>query len=410
MISKCLERLLDRHFLFGDDDLERVILHSDMNNYFATVVEKFDSKLRNIPFAVCGDPEMRHSIVMSKNNLAKKAGVLTGISYHQAKEICPELGYVKADYQKYLAETKFARKIYQKYTDTIIPYGLDESWIDLTDTGVSMSDGNQIADLIRLEIMYTQGLSASVGVSDNLIFAKLGSDFKKPNATTMITRDNYKQVLWPLPASDLLFVGGQRKKALSKIGIHTIGDIATAEPETLKKLLGKVGYDLWQFANGDDRSFKPGNDKIGSIGNTITPPEDLHTIEDASTILYLIVHSICTRLKKHNMKAYCISISTKDNQFNTITRQCSVSNPTDSVNFIFNQAYALFQRHYSFINPLRSVGVRVDNLISGDYEQFSLFEKEETKICVDIDERIQKLTSRFGKLNVEKTATSKEWS
>jgi hypothetical protein len=150
--------------------------------------------------------------------------------------------------------------------------------------------------------------------------------------------------------------------------------------------------------------------KIGSIGNTITPPEDLRTIEDASAIIYLIVNSICTRLKKHNMKACCISISTKDNQFNTLSRQCRVSDPTDSMNFIFNRAYALFQRHYSFINPLRSVGVRVDNLVSGDYEQYTLFETEETKICVDIDERIQKLTSRFGKLNVEKTSTSKEWS
>ncbi|MDD2418331.1 MAG: DNA polymerase IV [Oscillospiraceae bacterium] len=385
-----------------------MILHCDMNNYFATVEEKFDSKLRIVPFAVCGDPEMRHSIVMAKNNLAKKAGVITGISFHQAKEICPGLGYVKADYHKYLAETKFARKIYKKYTDTIIPYGLDESWIDLTETGVSLNDGKQIADIIRLEIMYTQGLSASVGVSDNLIFAKLGSDYKKPNATTMITRENYKQVLWPLPASDLLFVGGQRKKVLSKIGIHTIGDIALAEPQTLNKLLGKVGYDLWQFANGDDRSFKPDNDKIGSIGNTITPPEDLHTPEEVSAILYLIATSISTRLNRHNLKACCISITTKDNRFNTITRQCSVSDPTNSVNIIFNQAYALFQRNYRFYYPLRSVGVRVNNLVSGDYLQFSLF-KEEANICVDIDERIKKLTARFGRLSLEKTSTSKEW-
>ncbi len=388
--------------------MERVILHCDMNNYFATVEEKFDPKLRNIPFAVCGDPEMRHSIVLAKNNLAKKAGVLTGISFHQAKEICPGLGYVKADYQKYLAETKFSRKIYKKYTDTIIPYGLDESWIDLTETGVSMSDGKQIADIIRLEIMYTQRLSASVGVSDNLIFAKLGSDYKKPNATTLISKDNYKQVLWPLPASDLLFVGGQRKKLLSKIGIRTIGDIATAEPEILKKLLGNVGCDLWRYANGDDRSFTPVNDKIGSIGNTITPPEDLHSIDEVSAILYLIVNSICTRLKKHDMKAYCISISAMDNRFCTITRQCSLDQPSDSVNLIFNQAYALFQRSYRFYYPLRSLGVRVSNLISGDYRQLSLFE-EDTKICVDIDKRIQKLTSRFGELNPEKTATSKEW-
>lgn len=388
--------------------MERVILHCDMNNYFASVEEKFDPTLRKVPFAVCGDPEMRHNIVMAKNNLAKRAGVITGLSYRQAKEICPDLGFVKANMPRYLEETKVARKTYLKYTDTIIPYGMDESWIDLTETGVTMDQGRQIADLIRLEIMYTQGLSASVGVSDNLIFSKLGSDYKKPNATTVISKMNYRQLVWPLPASDLLFVGQKRKKVLEKIGVHTIGDIAQADPDALKRLLGKVGYDIWNFANGDDRSFHPENNKIGSIGNTITPPEDLRSNEDASAIIYLIVNSICARLRKHQMKAYCISISMKDNQFNTLTRQCSTSYPTDNINFIFNQAFALFLRHYTWEHPLRSVGVRVDNLITREYEQLSLFETDECEICVDIDERVKILTSRLGKLNLEKSAMSEE--
>lgn len=389
--------------------MERVILHCDMNNYFASVEEKFDPLLRKVPFAVCGDPEMRHNIVMAKNNLAKRAGIITGLSYAQAKEICPNLGYVKANMPLYLEEAKVARKTYLKYTDTIIPYGMDESWIDLTETGVTMDQGRQIADLIRLEIMYTQGLSASVGVSDNLIFSKLGSDYKKPNATTVITKMNYRQLVWPLPASDLLFVGQKRKKVLEKIGIHTIGDIAGANRDRLKSLLGKVGYDIWHFANGDDRSFHPENEKIGSIGNTITPPEDLRSNEDASAIIYLIVNSICARLRKHQMKAYCVSISMKDNQFNTLTRQCSTSYPTDNVNFIFNQAFALFQRHYTWEHPLRSVGVRVDNLITREYEQLTLFEADRCDICVNIDERVKILSSRLGKLNVEKSATIKEW-
>jgi len=389
--------------------MERVILHCDMNNYFASVEEKFNPALRKVPFAVCGDPEMRHNIVMAKNSLAKKAGVITGLSYYQAKEICPGLGFVKANMPRYLEETKEARKTYLKYTDTIIPYGMDESWIDLTETGVTMDQGRQIADLIRLEIMYTQGLSASVGVSDNLIFSKLGSDYKKPNATTVITKMNYRQLVWPLHASDLLFVGQKRKKVLEKIGVHTIGDIAQSDPENLKRLLGKVGYDIWGFANGDDHSFHPENDKIGSIGNTITPPEDLRSNEDASAIIYLIVNSICARLRKHHMKAYCISVSMKDNQFNSLTRQCSTSYPTDNINFIFNQAFALFLHHYKWEHPLRSVGVRVDNLITREYEQLTLFETDECEICVNIDERVKVLTSRLGKLNVEKSATMKEW-
>lgn len=395
--------------LFGADRMERVILHCDMNNFFATVEEKYDPALRRVPFAVCGDPEMRHNIVMAKNSLAKRAGIITGLSYHQATEICPGLGFVKANMPRYLKETKTSRQTYLKYTDTIIPYGLDEAWIDLTETGASIDEGRQIADLIRLEIMYAQGLSASVGVSDNLIFSKLGSDYRKPNATTVITKTNYRQLVWPLPASDLLFVGEKRKKVLASIGINTIGDIAQANQKVLERLLGKVGYDIWCFANGDDRNFHPENDRIQSVGNTLTPPEDLHSNEDVSAIIYLIVNSICERLHKHHLKAYCISVSLKDNQFNSMTRQCSMSYPTDSIKVIFNRAFHLFLRHYTWANPLRSVGVRVNNLVTREFEQLSLFEMDECEICVDIDGRVQKLTSRLGKLSFEKTAMTKDW-
>jgi DNA polymerase-4 len=346
---------------------------------------------------------------MAKNNLAKKAGVLTGISYYQAKQICPELGYIKADYPKYLKETKFARTIYLKYTDTIIPYGMDESWVDLTETGVTMNEARQIADLIRLEIMYTQGLSASVGVSDNYIYSKLGSDYKKPNATTVISRDNYKQIAWPLPASDLLFVGKERNKKLLSYGIRTIGDIATSDPQKLGKLLGKIGYDLWQFANGDDRSFHPENDEIGSVGNTITPPDNLHNNEEVSAILYLLANSICARLKKHDLKACCVSICMKDDQFNQIIRQCSMKYPTDHVNLIFNKAFDLFTKHYKWEHPLRSVGVRVDNLHTCEYEQLTLWGDDDCEIRIDIDSHVKALMSRFDHLNVEKTSTTKDW-
>lgn len=380
-----------------------------MNNYFASVEEKSNPDLKKIPFAVCGDPEMRHSIVMSKNALAKKAGVITGISYFQAKKICPKLGYVRADYQKYLRETKFARNIYLKYTDTVVPYGMDEAWIDLTQTGVNLNEARQIADLIRLEIMYTQGLSASVGVSDNYIFSKLGSDYKKPNATTVISRENYRQVAWPLPASELLFVGKERYKKLLSAGVRTIGDIAACDPKMLLGLFGKAGYDLWRFSNGDDRGFKPGNDEIGSIGNTITPPQDLHNNEEAGAILFLLAHSVCARLKKHGLKACRISICIKDSRFNIITRQCSVKHPTDSVNLIFNKAFELFAKHCKWENPLRSVGVRVDNLHNGDYEQLTFFSDDDCEISMDIDSRVKALTSKFKNLKMEKTAATKDW-
>ena len=172
---------------------------------------------------------------------------------------------------------------------------------------------------------------------------------------------------------------------------------------------GKVGYDIWCFANGDDRNFHPENDIIKSIGNTITPPEDLHSTEDTSAIIYLIVEAICKRLRKHNMKAGSVSINLKDNHFNIITRQCTLSYPTDSMNLIFNRAFSLFLRYYPWVNPLRSVGVRVGNLVTQEFEQMVLFETDECEICVDIDERVRNLIARFGKLSFEKTAMTKEW-
>ena len=381
-----------------------------MNNYFAAVEEKYDPALKKIPFAVCGNPEMRHSIVMSKNGLAKDAGVITGLSYAQAKKVCPGLGYVRADYHKYLRETRLAREIYLKYTDTVVPYGLDEAWVDLTETGASVSDARQIADLIRIEIMYSMGLSASVGVSDNYIFSKLGSDMRKPNATTVISRDDFKRLVWPLPAKDLLFVGKQTAYKLAGVGIFTIGDIARSTPDILSRLLGKVGFNLWHFAHGDDRGFKPDNDSIKSIGNTITAPADLVDNREAGATIFLLVSSVCARLKKHRMKAMCVSVSMKDCKFNQKIRQITFRAPSDNVNFIFNQAYELFTRHYKWERPLRSVGVRADHLYIVKWEQLSLFGETSPAISVDIDARVRELTAKFGRINMEKTATSKDWT
>ena len=386
--------------------MERVILHCDCDNYFASVEEKHRPALKYKPFAVCGDPAMRHSIVMAKNALAKKAGVRTGLSYAQARQICPGLGYIIADMPKYLIETKAIREVYLKYSDKIVPYGMDESWIDLTETCVSMKEAEQIADIIRIEIMYSLGLSASVGVSFNYIFSKIGSDLNKPNGTTVITRENYKQTVWALPACELLFVGNSRQKALAGAGIRTVGDIARSDPERMIKLLGKVGYDLWSFANGDDRHFDPSIDKIGSIGNTITTPEDLYNDKEVSAVIYLLVNAIVTRLRKHNLKTKCVSICTRDNKFEKVIRQSTLSHFTDKTNIIFNQAFELFKRNYMWKRPLRSIGVRVDNL--DEHDQISLFDND-CELSIDINSRVKALTQRFGKLKFEKAATTREW-
>jgi DNA polymerase-4 len=345
---------------------------------------------------------MRHSIVMAKNGLAKAAGVITGISYYQARKICPGLSYVSADYFRYLEDAKRAREVYLKYTDTILPYGMDESWIVLPD-GTPEDEARQIADLIRVEVKYSMGLSASVGVSFNYVFSKLGSDYKKPDATTVITRDNYRDVVWPLPASDLLFVGAKRSRILMNAGIRTIGDLAAASPAVLTRLLGKVGNDLVMFANGDDRRFNPVTEAIGSIGNAITPPEDLRSNEDASAIIYLLASSVASRLRRHGLKAGSIGIHTRDSAFKKVIRQTKLPVASSSVNYLFNHAYALFIKHYPWEKALRSVGVRADNLESN--EQLAICEMDSVRLDFDVERRIRSLQRRYGRLDVERTAT-----
>ena len=383
----------------------RVIIHCDGDNYYAAIEEKHNPSLKNVPIAVCGDPAMRHSIVMSRNKLAKRAGVISGISFHQAKQICPGLVYITADKSKYLAETLIIRDIFNKYSDTVIPYSLDESWIDLGP--VSYREGAQIAELIRIEIKYALGLSASLGVSFNYVFSKIGSDYQKPDSVTIITQDNYKEIVWALPVSRLLFVGEYRENILQNAGIITVGDIAKADPMYMNRLLGKVGLDLQRFANGDDRSFNPAYDRIRSLGSTLTPPADLRSVEDVSAILYMLTTAVCARLKKHRLKTYRISVHWRDSDFNKTIRQLSFKISTDNVNYIFNHAYDLFNKIYKWKRPLRSLGLRAVGL--DRMEQLTLLPYDEVELCIDIDSRLKKLISKFGHLKVEESAMTKDW-
>jgi len=378
-----------------------------MDRFYCAVEEKHNPRLKPIPFAVCGDPAMRHSIVMSANNIARQYGVRAGLRFADARKLCPSLKYITADMAKYLQEAKAAREVYYKYTNNIIPYGIDESWIVLNQ--MSWKEAQQIAELIRLEIMYSMGLSASIGVSYNLIFSKIGSDMNKPNGITMVTQEDYKEKIWPLDIDKLLFVGAVRKRQLTAHGIKTIGDIANADPGYLAKILKcKVGYDLSQFANGNDKNFKPESHNIESIGNTITPPADLHTNDEVSGVMYMLASAVCARLKKHALKAKCVSISLKDNQFNKSNRQCTLGEATAGVNTIFSHAYNLFMTHYKWDSPLRSVGIRATNLDKDI--QISLYEDSKyDTMDIKVSNQLKRLTERFGALHVESAGALGRW-
>ena len=295
----------------------RVILHSDMNNFYAGVECHHRPEVRNKPVVVGGDEEQRHGIVLAKNYLAKAAGIKTGETLWQARNKIDGLVVLPPNYPLYLRYSRLAREIYSKYTAQIESFGLDECWLD-----VSGDNGVLIADEIRERIKKELGVTASVGVSYNKIFAKLGSDIKKPDATTVVSEDNYREVAWPLPVEDLLFVGRATKQKLNKYCIYTIGDLAQTPESFLQGKFGKVGSVLFSFANGFDQSPVMHIDEqscIKSIGNSTTTPRDLVNDEDVKIIMYVLSESVCTRMREHGFRCRTVQISVRDNLGGVVT-------------------------------------------------------------------------------------------
>ncbi|MDD2620148.1 MAG: DNA polymerase IV [Syntrophomonadaceae bacterium] len=393
--------------------MERTILHSDLNNFYASVECLHRPEIRNKPVAVCGDPAARHGIVLAKNYLAKGSGIQTGEVIWQAKQKCPQLIVVHPNYPLYLKFSRLARSIYACYTDQVEPFGLDEAWLDVTRSAHIFGNGIQIADQIRERIKLEMGVTASVGVSYNKIFAKLGSDLKKPDATTVISNDNYKQIVWPLPASDLLYVGRATYRKLVRWGIDTIGDIAGTDPIYLKSKLGKWGEVLWSFANGYDNSpvVQMGEDSIiKSVGNSITTPRDLETNEDVQIIIYGLSESVAARLREHGFKCRTVHIHVRDNNLFSFGVQGKLSRPGNLSADIAEKAMALFQAQYSWANPIRSIGVRGCDLIAANsHEQLFLFADEEKRMKQEkVEAALDKLRHRFGHFSIQRAILLKD--
>ena len=355
--------------------MEKLFLHCDMNNYFASVECIYDKSLKTVPMAVCGDPAIRHGIVLAKNDLAKKYGIMTGESIYSAKQKYPMLKIINANYERYLHYTKLARVLYNEYSDEVVPYGLDEAWIIINTNSYETAENT--ADEIRQRIKSEFNLSASVGVSYNYIFSKLASDMRKPDKTTVLKKEDLKTKIWNTPAFEMLFVGAATRKKLRSMNILTIGDIACADVDRLRKSLGKPGVNLWQYANGDDSSFNPKvpkDDPFKSFGNTITMPKDLSNRTDILSMLNVLSKTVSARLIKHSKKAKCISIFLKYNDFDIVNRQTTITTPTNNKETIYKTVQMLFEKHYINNKPIRSIGVHVSNLSHSKYCQLSLFE------------------------------------
>jgi DNA polymerase-4 len=307
----------------------------------------------------------------------------------------------------YLRYSRLARNIYTSYTDQVEPFGLDEAWLDVSGSCHLYGDGTRIANQIRERIKFEIGITASVGVSYNKIFAKLGSDLKKPDATTVITQDNFKQVVWPLPVGDLLYVGRATKRKLAHCGISTIGDIANTNPEKLKSSLGKWGEVLWSFANGNDQSPVTRMDDgalIKSVGNSITTPRDLENNEDVQMIFYVLSESVSARMREHGFKCRTAQINIRDNTLFSFGLQGKFLRPTNLSADLAEKAMELFRTNYSWSKPIRSIGVRGCDLVLADtQEQLSLFEDEERRMKQEkIEATVDLLRRRFGHFSIQR--------
>ena len=359
---------------------DRVILHCDMNSFFASVELLDHPELKDKPVAVCGDPERRHGIILAKNEHAKKCGVVTAETIWQATKKCPDLYLLPPHYSKYDEFFHLINKIYGEFTDQVEPFSIDESWLDVTASQKLFGSGVEIADRIRERVKSELGLTLSAGVSFNKFFAKMGSEYKKPDATTLISRDNFRELLWPLPISEMFMVGFATSDKLMSIGITKIGDLARADEKTLANLLGKQGPILKGYANGIDDSPVAKSDakhRIKSVGNGVTFKRNLKSENDLLTALTGLADTVAGRLRSYKLKACGVKVDVRDPEFNDTSRQKKLPSPTNNAQDLKAGALDLIHSFWRSEKEIRLITLTAINLVDEDSDtQLSFFDAQ----------------------------------
>ena len=381
---------------------DRAILHSDANCFYASVETVLNPDFRGQAIAVCGSPEERHGIVLAKSEKAKRAGVKTGMANWQAKQCCRDLIIVPPQYDYYLKFSKLLHGIYRRYTDQVEPFGMDECWLDVT---YSPGDPMEIAEEIRQVVKDELGLTVSIGVSFNKVFAKLGSDYKKPDAITQISKEHFKEIVWPLPCSDLLYCGNATTAKLGSMGVRTIGGIALLPVDVMQRKFGKNGVALWKYANGLDDSRVAHQDYTApakSVGHGITCVADLENMDEARKVIFALSLDIGYKLRYMNLRATGVQLYVRNSELSFCSWQKRLEMATQDEGTIALAAYSLLEEKYSWRNPIRSITVTATQLDSSqnptqlsmllDYERLVRREK--------LNESIDTIRDRYGKYAV----------
>lgn len=386
---------------------ERVVLHADCNSFFASVECKKRPELKEVPMAVAGDPESRHGIILAKNEKAKKFGVKTAETIWQARQKCPELVLVPPCYEDYTACSKQVNAIYQQYTDLCEPFGIDETFLDVTGSmHLFNKDGEGIAQELRERVKKEVGITISVGVSFNKVFAKLGSDYKKPDAVTVISRQNFREIVYPLAAGDMLNVGPKAEARLNAFGIYTIGQLGAARKDFLQSLFGKAGESMWRAANGldDDPVHSIAEESIAkSVGQGVTFPRNLMGAHEISLGISMLAEKVAERLRNRELVCTGVQISIRDPQFKNISRQKALREPSCLYAEIYALAWELAQANWNMNQPVRAISVTALGIgRKGEIPvQGSLFadEKEHTR-AEQLEQAVFTLRKKYGRQSI----------
>lgn len=388
--------------------MERVIFHSDMNSFYASVEQAENPSLRGKPVVVAGKEELRHGIVLTKSIEAKKYGIKTAEALWEARAKCPDLIVLPPRYRLYRRYSEMARNIYYQYTDLVEPFGLDECWLDLSGSlHLHGGDARMVAREISERMKAELGCTVSIGVSWNKIFAKFGSDYKKPDAITVITRDNYKKIVWESPVRELLYVGPATERKLKASNINTIGQLAHAGDYYLQHRFGKVGFVLRTFARGQDTTpVKPYDPTardvsriVKSYGNGLTAPHPITTASDARALLWLLAESVAQRMREDHVQARTISIGVRnDTDLSGYGCQVKLPRPTAATRLVAQAAWAMLASREPFDeeHPIRALHVRASDLVEpAPFEQLELFGDGQPD-WEGLDRCIDELRRRFG--------------
>ena len=394
----------------------RSVLHVDMNCFYAAVELLHRPELRGKPVVVGGHEEMRHGIVLAKNLIAKDWGIRTGMSLVEARQACPGLVTIPPDYHLYMEFSRLARAIYYDYTDLVEPFGPDEAWLDVSGSvHLWGSDAELIAREISERIKAELGVSASVGMSWNKVFAKFGSDYKKPDAITIITPENYRRIVWDAPVADLLYVGQATRRKLNASAVFKIGELATEDTRLLKNKFGKIGPMLQIFACGEDITPVKVLDPVSStvdydiktIGNGLTAPHDIMDARDAHLLVSLLSESVAQRLREQRMRARTICVTVRDSaDLGYYTRQAPLPHATNITSEITQAAFELLCANEPLdgSHPIRTMGVRAADLVDATVPvQLDMFGDEERRLVLErLDATIDDLRRRFGNNSVRR--------